>query len=76
MGVVEDVRQVLQDLVTPDVRAIEARLTALERKVDDNEARARERHSEVMSAVKDTANYVQVVERLAKLEALTEKKSA
>lgn len=76
MSVIEDVRQVLQDLVTPDMKAIEVRLSALEKKVEENEAHARERHAEVMAAVKETANYVQIVERLARLEALTQKSVA
>jgi len=74
--VVAEMWEFLQNGDKPDLRAIEARLSALERKVDENESRARERHTEVMSAVRDTANYVQVVERLDKLEAMNERKTA
>jgi tetrahydromethanopterin S-methyltransferase subunit G len=69
MGVVEDVRQVVQDFVSPDIRAIEARLSALEKKVDENERRAENRHAETMQAIRDVANYTNVMERLARLEA-------
>jgi hypothetical protein len=34
MGTVEDVRKLLQDLVTPDLKALDARVTALEKKMD------------------------------------------
>jgi hypothetical protein len=34
MGAVEDVRKLLQDIVTPDLKAIEAQVHALDKKID------------------------------------------
>lgn len=83
MGMIEDVRSVLQDIVTPDMKAIEARLTALEKNysslestVKENESRAEKRHAETMMAIRDTANYVHIVERLARLEEGLRKKAS
>lgn len=52
MSVIEDIRNVLQDFLAPELRAISARLDALEKKVDANEARAETRHSEVMAGLR------------------------
>jgi hypothetical protein len=62
MSTIDDIRKVLQDVVTPDLKAIEARLTALEARVDQN-------HSDQMAAIRQVTDYAGVVERLAKLEA-------
>lgn len=69
MSVIEDVRNVLQDFLAPELRAISARLDALERTVDANEARAETRHSEVMSGLRQITDYTTVLDRLSKLEA-------
>jgi len=74
MSVVEDVRQLIQDLVAPDLKAIEARLSALEKKVDENESRAERRHGEVLNAIHQVTNYTSVLERLSRLEAKSETK--
>ncbi len=34
MGVVEDLRKLLQDVVSPDLKAIDTRLTAIEKRLD------------------------------------------
>jgi hypothetical protein len=34
MSVVEDIRKLLQDIVTPDLKALEAKVAALDRKID------------------------------------------
>ena len=79
MSVVEDTRQVLQDFLAPELRAISARLDALEKIVDANEgcaekryqeieSRADKRHAEVLSAINQISNYHVVLERLARLE--------
>ncbi len=39
VGVIEDVRQLLQDLVAPQLKAVDARLTALEHEVRSGFAR-------------------------------------
>jgi len=61
MGVVADVRQVLQDLVTPDLKEIKARLEALEK-------RQNEQHGEVMAAINRIVDYKDVMARLLALE--------
>jgi hypothetical protein len=48
MGVIEDVRKVLQDFLAPELRAINARLDAME-KVDEA------RHSEVLARIDSVA---------------------
>lgn len=51
MGVVEDVRQAPQDLVAPDLRAIEARISALESAVRNNERRTEKQMDELKTLV-------------------------
>lgn len=68
MSVVEDSRKILQDFLAPELRAISARLDALEKKVDDNERRAEKRHDEVMSSIRQVIDYNSIQQRLAKLE--------
>jgi len=69
MSMIEDVRNVLQDFLAPELRAISARLDALEKKVDANEARAENRHSEVIAGLRQITDYTTVLERLSRLEA-------
>jgi hypothetical protein len=58
MSVVEDVRKVVQDMVTPELRALSARLDAVEKQLDridkrfdDVEGRAEQRHQETLRHV-------------------------
>jgi hypothetical protein len=69
MSVIEDVRNVLQDFLAPELRAISVRLDVLEKKVDANEARAEARHGEVMAGLRQITDYTTVLDRLSKLEA-------
>jgi uncharacterized coiled-coil protein SlyX len=46
MGMVEDVRQVLQDFVAPELRALAERMTALEKQMDERFAHAERRTDE------------------------------
>jgi len=46
MSVVEDARKVMQDLIPPELRALATRVDTLEKKVDENERRAEQRHQE------------------------------
>lgn len=50
MGVVEDVRKLLQDLVTPELRALSARLDALEKSVADSRAEMRDRFEDLKTS--------------------------
>ena len=51
MSVIEDVRKVVQDLVAPELRALATRVDALEKKADENERRAEQRHQEMLRHV-------------------------
>ncbi|HUA97157.1 MAG TPA: hypothetical protein VMA34_02395 [Terracidiphilus sp.] len=67
MGVVDDVRRVMQDFLAPELREITARLDALEKKTD-------RQHDETMAAIRQVADYTMVIQRLTKLEAQTQMK--
>ena len=67
MGVVEDVRKVMQDFPVPDLREITAMLDALEKKTD-------RQHEETMAAIRQVADYTMVIQRLTKLEVQTQMK--
>jgi hypothetical protein len=71
MGVVEETRQVVQDFPAPELRAISARLDALEKTVAANERHSEQRHDAVLQAIQQLSNYQVVIERLARLEAQT-----
>jgi SMC interacting uncharacterized protein involved in chromosome segregation len=71
VGVVEETRQVVQDFLAPELRAISARLDALEKTVSANERHAEQRHDAVLQAIQQLSNYQVVIERLARFEAQT-----
>jgi hypothetical protein len=62
MGVIEDVRNLFQDLIAPELKEIKARLDALEKKQDSQ-------HTETMQAIRQITDYTQVLQRVAALEA-------
>jgi hypothetical protein len=76
MGNVEDVRKVIQDFVAPDLKALEARLTALEKEVktgfEQVEKLAALRHETVMTTIAANQatimNTLDMERRLARLE--------
>lgn len=79
MSVAEDSRKVLQDFVAPELRAISARLDALERrvggvdrKIDEAERpaekRADQRHEAVMLSLRSLSNYNEPRDRVVRLE--------
>lgn len=67
MGVVEDIRKVMQDFLAPELREITARLDALEKKTD-------RQHEETMAAIRQIADYTMVIQRLTRLELQTQMK--
>jgi hypothetical protein len=76
MSVIEDSRKVMQDFLAPELRAISARLDALEQrygsldhKIDEVDRRAEKRHDQLMSAIAGLADYTSIRERVARLEA-------
>jgi hypothetical protein len=62
MGVVEDIRQVIQDLVAPQLKSLDTRLTALEISVNQRfasaEAVANARHEALTAQIAQLANVV------------------
>ena len=68
MSVIEHSRKVLQDFIAPELRAISARLDALEKKFDDGERRAEKRHDDVMASIRQVIDWSSVQQRLARLE--------
>ena len=90
MGFIEEGRQLIQDFVTPEIRAIEVRLdavekqisaldskvdrnhTALDSKIDRNQtaldSKIDRNHAKVLDTLNRMENYVEVRERLARLE--------
>jgi tetrahydromethanopterin S-methyltransferase subunit G len=61
MSVVEDIREVMQDFLAPELREITARLDALEKKTD-------RQHEETMAAIRQVVDYTTVIQRLTRLE--------
>ena len=79
MGMIEEGRQLFQDFVAPEIRAIEARLDALEKQVasldaktdkraDRLEAKIDRNQTQLMDTLHRMENYTLVLERLARLE--------
>ena len=79
MSVVEDVRNVLQDFLTPELRELKARLDAVEQQVrklegvmqdqfQQVERRAQQRHEDMMFALRQGMEVRSLAERLAAVE--------
>lgn len=79
MGAIEDIRNLFQDVIAPDIKAIKVQLTGLEDKFDrqfgavDKQFVALEKkidsnHQEVMAAIGRIVDYKDVIQRLNKLE--------
>jgi len=76
MGTIEDTRKVLQDFLAPELRELKARLDALEKRMDErfdqSERRAETRHESILLSINGLANYNELRERMARLEAAKE----
>ena len=79
MGMIEEGRQLFQDFVAPEIRAIETPLDALEKQVASLDAKTDKRadrleskidrnQTQLMDTLHRMENYTQVLERLARLE--------
>ena len=82
MGAIEDVRNVVQDLVAPDLKAIRAELTAVQSRLERIEGRldrvevrfdevlaqSRRQHEETINAVRSVIDFAEVKQRLSALE--------
>ena len=53
MGVIDDTRKLLQDIVTPDLKALGARVEALEKRVDSGFADVKERLADLKQTIGD-----------------------
>jgi tetrahydromethanopterin S-methyltransferase subunit G len=79
MGFIEEGRQLIQDFVAPEIRAIEVRIDAVEKKINQLEARMDKRFDAVDAKMERNQNQLmdtlrrmemqnQILERLARLE--------
>jgi tetrahydromethanopterin S-methyltransferase subunit G len=79
MGFIEEGRQLIQDFVTPEIRSIDARLTAVEKRLESLEAKVDKRsdslenkiernQAQVLETLHRMENYSHVLERLARVE--------
>jgi len=66
MGAIDDTRKLLQDLITPDLKALEARLVALEQKMDLKFKQADEKFAGLEQKI--DLRFKQVDEKFAGLE--------
>jgi len=51
MGFIEEGRQLIQDFVTPEIRSIDARLVAVEKRIESLEARTEKRFDSVEAKI-------------------------
>ena len=80
MGFIEEGRQLFQDFIAPEIRVIDARLSAVEKHLESLESKVDRvqtvleskidrNHTQVMDALHRMENYTLVMERLARVEA-------
>jgi hypothetical protein len=68
MSVVEDVRQVLQDFLAPELRAISTRLDAIEQRIQDQSALMNVRFDAQTKDIAQVKELLEIDRRLTKLE--------
>ena len=79
MGFIEEGRQLVQDFVTPEIRSIDARLRAVEKRLESLETNVEKRfdsleskmernQTQVLDTLHRMENYSHILERLARLE--------
>ena len=79
MGFIEEGRQLIQDFVTPEIRSIDARLSAVEKRLesletnvdkrfDSIESKMERNQAQVLDTLHRMENYSHILERLARLE--------
>ena len=79
MGFIEEGRQLIQDFVTPEIRSIDARLSAVEKRLesletnvdkrfDSFESKMERNQAQVLDTLHRMENYSHILERLARLE--------
>ena len=65
MSVVEDVRNALQDFLSPEIRELKVRIEAIERKVDDLKGSMQEQFRQVHDQFQQVQDQFQQAERRA-----------
>jgi predicted nucleic acid-binding Zn-ribbon protein len=73
---IEEGRQLIQDFVAPEIRALEVRIDAVEKKIearmekrfDAVDAKMDRNQSQIMDSLQRMENYHQLAERIAKIE--------
>jgi flagellar capping protein FliD len=79
MGFIEEGRQLIQDFVTPEIRSLDARFTAVEKRLESLDAKVDRKfeslenkmdrnQAQVLETLHRMENYSHVLERLARLE--------
>jgi len=66
MGFIEEGRQLIQDFVTPEIRSLDARLTAVEKRLESFDAKTEKRFDSLES--KMDRNQAQVLDTLHRME--------
>jgi len=66
MGFIEEGRQLIQDFVTPEIRSLDARLTAVEKRLESLDAKTEKRFDSLES--KMDRNQAQVLDTLHRME--------
>lgn len=72
MSVIEDVRQIVQDFITPDLKALLVRVDALEKKIDSMDKRNEANHQEQLAAIRALADFNSLALRVTRIEAKQE----
>jgi hypothetical protein len=74
MSVIADTRQVIQDLLAPEIASLKERLSALENKVDENEKHAGNRHHEVLTRMQsDKDDVLRAIARIEDVNSIRER---
>jgi tetrahydromethanopterin S-methyltransferase subunit G len=79
MGFIEEGRQLIQDFVTPEIRSLDAPLTAVEKRLESLqttvdkrfeslEGKMERNQSQVLDTLHRMENYSHILERLARVE--------
>jgi flagellar capping protein FliD len=79
MGFIEEGRQLIQDFVTPEIRSIDARLSAVEKRLESLETKTEKRfdslegkmernQAQILDTLHRMENYSHILERLARVE--------
>jgi hypothetical protein len=68
MSVVEDIRQVLQDFIAPELRAITTRLDAIDQRIQDQSVLINVRFESLAKDISQVKDLLEIDRRLTKLE--------